>query len=158
QKSQAASEKKLKAYACELEQKLEARTRELGESRGDLAEALEQQTATSEVLRVISSSPTDVQPVFDTIAERAVGLCGGQFSFVVRFEGDVLHLAGCHGLSVEGLEVFRRVLPRPAGEDTAVGRAILHRAVAQIPDVQADPAYGTLDLAQTVTYRSIVAV
>src|SRR5262249_32995667 len=77
---------------------------------------------------------------------------------VVRFDGDVLHLAGCHGLSVEGLEVFRRVLPRPAGEDTAVGRAILHRAVAQIPDVQADPAYGTLDLAQTVTYRSIVAV
>ena len=153
-----ASEKKLKAYACELEQKFEARTRELAEAREDLAEVLEQQTATSEVLRVISSSPTDVQPVFDTIAERAVRLCGGQFSFVVRFDGDLLHLAGCHGLSAEGLEAFRRVLPRPAGEDTAVGRAILHRAVAQIPDVQADPAYGTLGLAQTVTYRSIVAV
>jgi len=158
QKSQPASEKKLKAYACELEQKFEARTRELAEAREDLAEVLEQQTATSEVLRVISSSPTDVQPVFDTIAERAVRLCGGQFSFVVRFDGDLLHLAGCHGLSAEGLEAFRRALPRPAGEDTAVGRAILHRAVAQIPDVQADPAYGTLGLAQTVTYRSIVAV
>ena len=153
-----ASEKKLKAYACELEQKFEARTRELAEAREDLAEVLEQQTATSEVLRVISSSPTDVQPVFDTIAERAVRLCGGQFSFVVRFDGDLLHLAGCHGLSAEGLEAFRRALPRPAGEDTAVGRAILHRAVAQIPDVHADPAYGTLGLAQTVTYRSIVAV
>src|SRR5262245_43306525 len=158
QKSQAASEEKLKAYACELEQKLGARTRELSEARGDLAEALEQQTATSEVLRVISSSPTDVQPVFDTIAESAVRLCGGQFSFVVRFDGDLLHFASCHGLSAQGLEALRRVLPRPAGEDTAVGRAILHRAVAQIPDVQADPAYGTLGLAQTVTYRSIVAV
>src|SRR5262249_46893911 len=94
---------------------------------------------------------------FDTIAERAVRLCGGQFSFVVRFDGDLLRLAGCHGLSAEGLEAFRRVLPRPAGEDTAVGRAILHRAVAQIPDVQADPACGPPGLAQTVTHRSIVA-
>jgi two-component system, NtrC family, sensor kinase len=124
----------------------------------ELTESLERQTATSEVLRVISSSPTDVQPVFDTIAESAVRLCGGQFSFLVRFDGDLLHFAGCHGLSAEGLEAFRRVLPRPAGEDTAGGRAILHRAVAQIPDVQADPAYGTLGLAKTVTYRSIVAV
>src|SRR5262249_22612105 len=98
---------------------------ELRQRTDDLSESLEQQTATSEVLRVISSSPTDVQPVFDTIAERAVRLCGGQFSFVVRFDGDLLHLAGCHGLSAEGLEAFRRVLPRPAGEDTAVGRAIL---------------------------------
>src|SRR5262249_5500893 len=131
---------------------------ELRQRTDDLSESLEQQTATSEVLRVISSSPTDVQPVFDTIAERAVRLCSGQFSFVVRFDGDLLHLAGCHGLSAEGLEAFRRVRPRPAGEDTAVGRAILHRAVAQISDVQADAAYGTLGLAQTVTYRSIVAV
>src|SRR5262249_45982881 len=131
---------------------------ELRQRTDDLSESLERQTATSEVLRVISSSPTDVLPVFDTIAERAVRLCGGQFSFVVRFDGDLLHLAGCHGLSAEGLEAFRRALPRPAGEDTAVGRAILPRASAQIPDVQADPAYGTLDLAQTVTYRSIVAV
>jgi two-component system, NtrC family, sensor kinase len=144
--------------ALDLERQLEVRTRELADAREDFAEVLEQQTATSEVLRVISSSPTDVQPVFDTIAESAVRLCGGQFSFVVRFDGDLLHFASCHGLSARGLEALRRVLPRPAGEDTAVGRAILHRAVAQIPDVQADPAYGTLVLAQTVTYRSIVAV
>jgi two-component system, NtrC family, sensor kinase len=144
--------------AFDLERQLEVRTRELADAREDFAEVLEQQTATSEVLRVISSSPTDVQPVFDTIAESAVRLCGGQFSFVVRFDGDLLHFASCHGLSAQGLEALRRVLPRPAGEDTAVGRAILHRAVAQIPDVQADPAYGTLVLAQTVTYRSIVAV
>src|SRR5262249_4048719 len=51
----------------------------------ELRESLEQQTATSEVLRVISSSPTNVQPVFDSIAESAVKLCDGQFSFVMRF-------------------------------------------------------------------------
>jgi GAF domain-containing protein len=124
----------------------------------ELAEAREQQAATSEILRVISSSPTNVQPVFDTIAESAVRLCGGQFSFVLRFDGDQEDFAGCHGLSAEGLETFQRLLPRPAGEDTVSGRAILHRAVAQIPDVQADPAYGPLSLAEAVTYRSIAAV
>ena len=64
-----------------LFQELEARNR-------DLTESLEQQTATSEILRVISSSPTDVQPVFDTIAERAVRLCNGLLSGVYRFDGD----------------------------------------------------------------------
>src|SRR6202048_4879069 len=124
----------------------------------ELTESLEYRTATGDILRVISSSPTDVQPVFNTIAESAVRLCGGQFSFVLRFDGGQIHFAGCHGLSAEGLETFQRLLPRPAGEDTVSGRAILRRAVAQIPDVQADSAYGTLSLAEAVTYRSIAAV
>jgi two-component system, NtrC family, sensor kinase len=131
---------------------------ELRQRTDDLSESLEQQTATSEVLRVISSSPTNAQPVFDAIAESAVRLCGGQFSFVVRFDGKVMDFASCYGLSDEGLKAFRSLLPMPATEGTASGRATLRRAVVEIPDVLTDPGYGTQGLAKTVTYRSIVAV
>ena len=133
---------------------------ELRERTDDLLESLEQQTATSEVLRVISSSPTNVQPVFDSIAESAVRLCDGQFSFVVRFDGKVMDFASCCGLSAEGLDAFHSILPMPASEDTAAGRAIVRRAVVEIPDVEADPSYGARGrgLAKAVTYRSIAAV
>jgi GAF domain-containing protein len=126
----------------------------------ELSEARELQAATAEVLRVISISPHDIQPVFDTIAQNAARICQGRFAFVVRFDNELLRFAACHGLTPEGLEAFQRVLPRPAGDDTAAGRAILHRGVVQIPDVLADAAYSplALNLAQTVTYRSIVAV
>src|SRR5262249_12167417 len=83
----------------------------------ELTESLEYQTATGDILRVISSSPTDVQPVFDAIAESATRLCDGQFSFVVQFDGALMHFGATHGLSVEGLETFRRALPMPAGAD-----------------------------------------
>ena len=126
----------------------------------ELRESLEQQTATSEVLRVISSSPTNVQPVFDSIAESAVRLCGGQFSFVTRFDGKVMNFASCFGLSAEGLDVFRSLFPLPASDDTVSGRAILRRTIVEIADVQADAAYGGQPqrLARTANYRSIVGV
>src|SRR5262249_1428382 len=133
---------------------------ELRHRTDDLSESLEQQTATSEVLRVISSSPTNVQPVFDTIAESAVRLCDGQFSFVLRFDGKVMDFASCCGLSAEGLDAFHSILPMPAREDTAAGGAIVRRAVVEIPDVEADPSYGAQGqgLAKAVAYRSIAAV
>ena len=133
---------------------------ELRQRTDDLTEALEQQTATSEVLRVISSSPTNVQPVFDAIAESAVRLCDGQFSFVVRFDGKVMDFASCCGLSAEGLDAFHSILPMAASEHTAAGRAIVRRAVVAISDVETDPSYGAQaqGLAKTVTYQSIAAV
>jgi two-component system, NtrC family, sensor kinase len=133
---------------------------ELRQRTNDLTESLEQQTATADVLRVISNSPTNVQPVFDSIAESAVRLCGGQFSFVTRFDGKAMDFAGNFGLNAEGLDVFRNLFPRTASDDTVSGRAILQRAVVEIPDVEVDAAYGAQSqrLAQTVNYRSIVGV
>jgi len=123
-----------------------------------LAEALEQQTATSEILRVISTSPTDVQPVFDMIAKNAQRLCDGHFCAVFRFDGELIHLAGHHALSADGAVAYQRGFPLRPGRDSAIGRAILDRALAQIPDVQADPEYGQLTIARAVTFRAIVAV
>src|SRR5215468_2771260 len=79
----------------------------------DLNEARELQAATAEVLRVISISPHDIQPVFDAIAENAARICQGQFAFVGRFDDEHLRFGASHGLTAEGLEAFRRVFPRP---------------------------------------------
>src|SRR5262249_40514506 len=79
-----------------LFKELEEKNRALTESHAQVTEALEQQTATSEILRVISSSPTDVQPVFDTIVRSAVRLCGGLFSALYQFDGELIHSVAQH--------------------------------------------------------------
>src|SRR5215470_6187897 len=88
-----------------------ARVRDL-EKR--LAEALEQQTAASEILRVISSSPSETQPVFDAIAHSAVRLCDAAFCGVVRFDGEHNHLVAHVGLSGDELAAARAIFPMPA--------------------------------------------
>jgi two-component system NtrC family sensor kinase len=88
-------------------------------------EALERQTATAEILKVIASSPSDVQPVFDVIVERAVRLCGARMGRVYRYDGKLIHMVCGHGLSVPGRNTVRQPFPRPAADDTIVGRVIL---------------------------------
>src|SRR5262249_24069264 len=108
QESQAALEEKLKAYACELEQKLEARTRELAEARRHLSEALEQQTATSEVLKVISSSSGDLQPVFEAILANATRICEANFGNLLLYEVNAFRVAAMHGAPPAWAELRRR--------------------------------------------------
>src|SRR5262249_1013371 len=142
QKSQAASEKKLKAYACELEQKLEARTRELGESRGDLAEALEQQTATSEGLRVISSSPGELERVFQAMLASATKLCQAGYGTLWLRDGDAFRTAALQGaLPPAWLEQWRSgTLYRP-GPSRPLARLAKARQSIQIADLRSDPSY-----------------
>ena len=99
-----------------LREELEGRNRQL-------TEALEQQTATSDILRVISSSPTDVQPVFDTIVQNVVRLCDGTFTTVFRFDGELIHAAAHHqSVTSEGLDVFRSVYPLRPSQDSLIAR------------------------------------
>ena len=125
---------RLKEYYAGLEQKVELRTQEL-------TEALEQQTATSEILSVISRSQTDVQPVFDTIVKSAVRLCNGLFGALLQFDGELVHHVAQHNFTPEALDEVHRLYPARPTRFHGSGRAILDRAVIHIPDVEVDPEY-----------------
>ncbi len=108
----------------------------------DLTESLEQQTATSEILRVISSSPTDIQPVFDVLAENATRLCGAALSVVYRYDGKLVHLMAHNGWSSDPIfSAARRAFPMPPDRKSAGTRAILSGAVEEIPDTSEDRDY-----------------
>src|SRR5262249_27546933 len=88
----------------------------------------------------ISRSPTDVQPVFDMIAESAARLCEGQFCFVYRFDGQLLHFVAHHSLTPEVIEINRRAFPQPPSRKSVAASAIPEQSVAQSPDVDAAPS------------------
>ncbi len=104
-------------------------------------EALERQTATSEILQVISGSPTDVQPVLETILSRAVELCGARHGSLFRFDGELLHAAAHHDVPAATLEILRRDYPMPPSGGYMSGRAILARRIVTIEDILADELY-----------------
>src|SRR5258705_10571046 len=113
---------------------------EVADLRRALSHALEQQTATSEILRVISSSPTDVQPVFDTIVRSALRLCNGATAAAFRMDGGILHHPANYGGSPEALSAARARYPRPVGMDSIPGIAILTRSEYEVPDTEAPAA------------------
>src|SRR5262249_20900248 len=98
--------------------------KELEARNHDLTETLEQQTATSEILRAISRARTDVQPVFDVIASSALRLCDGVASFVFRHDGSLLHLAAFDSAEGVDLEPIRHIFPAAPERVTFVGRAV----------------------------------
>src|SRR5262249_32222353 len=117
-------------------------------------EALDQQTATAEILGVISRTPTDVQPVFEAIVESAVRLCDGLFGGLVRFDSDLIYPVATHNYTPEALDPLHRVSPTRPSRTLGVGRAILDRDVVHIPDVELDPEYRVQRLAGTIGFRS----
>jgi GAF domain-containing protein len=131
---------------------------ELQASNRELTTALEQQTATAEILRVISSSPTDVQPVFDAIADAAMRLCGAASSIVTTFDGELVHLSAEAAISPEGTDAVRALYPIRPSRGFASGRVVVTRVIVQIPDVTADAEYEHGQVARASDFRSILAV
>src|SRR5438445_2966837 len=117
--------------AADLQIQLDQQTRELAEARRHLTEALEQQTATAEVLRVISRSPTDLVSVLDTVSANASRLCGASDAAILLVDGAYLRPAAHHG----------RILPaseaRPLRRDGLAGRAVIDRETIHVLDVLA---------------------
>ncbi len=140
---------KLRESYAGLERKVEQRT-------GELTEALEYQTAISEVLRVISSSTTDVTPVFEAIMESAMRLFGAPIAAVFRYDGRLVHLVAQRGWPASAVEDARRYYPGPPDPHMSSGRAILSGRTQTIVDTQADPAYDATT-AQVGHWRRMIA-
>jgi signal transduction histidine kinase/DNA-binding response OmpR family regulator len=123
----------------------------------ELAEARRQQAATSEILRVIATSPSDVQPVFNTIVRNAVSLCGGVIGAVNTFDGQLTDVVAVYNYTPEALAVVQRMYPMRPGRQQLVGRAILGRTAVHVPDVLSDPEYAP-DIALAGGWRGGLAV
>ena len=125
----------------ELKKQLEARTRELAEARGHLSEALEQQTATSDVLQVISMSQGELKPVFETILANATRICEAKFGMLWLAEGEEFRSVALHEVPSALAEERRRSPLYHPGPATALGRVARTKQLVHIGDVAAEPVY-----------------
>jgi len=121
-----------------------------------LTESLEYQTAISSVLNVISRSPSNIQPVLDTIAETAQRLCRSEHAYIMRLENDRYHLAAAKGARSERIKYLEQ---NPIARDrgSVVGRVALEHRPVHIPDVLADPEYA-LSMEGDHGYRTILGI
>jgi signal transduction histidine kinase len=145
---------KLQESYADLEQKVEDRTHEL-------TQALDQQTATSEVLRVISSSPGELGPVFDAMLQNAVRICDAKFGNLWVREGDNFRIVAIHGGSQEYNDAMFSEPVVSAPPESAIGKVAATGEVVQIDDVANAPTYGMklrLATIQIAKARTLVAV
>ncbi|MGB9042030.1 MAG: GAF domain-containing protein, partial [Pseudolabrys sp.] len=130
---------------------------ELRQRTDDLTESLEQQTATSDVLSVISRSKFDLQPVLQSVVDTAVRLCRADQAVISRLDGNAYRFAAGYSLDPEYLEIEKTTLILP-GPGTVVGRAAMTRTVARIDDAMVDPQYEMKEAASIAQIHSMIGV
>ena len=136
--------------AAGMETKIERLTRERDE-------ALEQQTATSNILKVISRSTFNLQAVLDTLVKSAARLCDADFAFIYRRFGDLFHHAATHGFSGDFIE-YQRQNPIPLKRGSLTGRTALERKIVHIPDVLEDQEYTWTKSIELAQFRTMLGV
>jgi len=125
--------------------------RELRQRTSDLTESLEQQTATSEVLKVISASPGDMKPVFESILSNALRICEAKFGHLLLYDGESFHATHLHDVPPSYRKYWEQHGPIRPSSNTGLGRLARTKQVAHIPDLKADPAYAEGDPLRVVT-------
>jgi signal transduction histidine kinase len=138
-----------------LFKELEEKNRALTEAHAQVTESLEQQTATAEILRVISGSRDNLTPVFDSILDSATRLCEAQLGTLFLFDGDAFEMVAARGAPSEWVERFGR-MTRP-GPKTGLGRLLVERGPIHIHDVRADAAYEEGDPVRRATVELLGA-
>ena len=113
----------------------------LAQRNNEYGERIAHQAATIDVLKAMSASPGDPQPVFDLIARQAAKLCNVPTAAVATFDGSMIHLATQSGLDAAYADAYVSQFPRPVGLNSSMGRAILHRRVDQVEDITTDPGH-----------------